>query len=372
MKKVLLLAFLIPVLSFAQTNRTTNQAGDFYNPLIWTPIGLPASGDILTINHAVNMNLDIYYTAGEININSGGSLIEDATPRSMWINGGSLSNAGTYSSHLIWVSSGGSVTNTGTMTGIDSLLADGSVTNNGSAAINDLWITVAGSLNNTGTLTNTDSMLVQGTFINSGSAGVYDIAVDQLGLLDNSGALDISNNFHTQGLVENTGTIDAALDFSNCNTQSMDAMFINDGVFCVGNDFLNCDGDTLTGSGAYYVGNLSSNLGGALTGTHTFNTPTGGLTLNTGTVDVTVTMGTGTCYLGSTGNMDLDYELFPNPTAGNIELSITNVDYQLFDYTGKKVQSGAVENYTLDLSKLVGGMYILKIEGAEVQRILKK
>ena len=280
MKKVLLLVFLIPVLSYAQTNRTTNQDGDFYNPLIWTPVGLPASGDILTINHAVNMNLDIYYTAGQININSGGSLIEDATPRSMWINGGSLSNAGTYSSHLIWVSSGGSVSNTGTMTGIDSLLVQADFTNNGNAAINDLWITVEGNLNNTGTLTNTDSMLVQGVFTNSGSAGVYDIAVDQQALFDNSGVMDISNNFHSQGLVQNVGTIDVGLDFSNCNTQTMDAMFESDGVFCIANNFLNCDGDTMAGSGVYHVGNMSTNLG-VFSGNFVFNTPTGGLTVNT-------------------------------------------------------------------------------------------
>ena len=221
---VLLFTFIIPFLSFGQTTRVTTMDGDFYNPLIWSPVGLPTSGDMLTINHTVNMNLDIYYTAGQILISSSGSLIQDATPRSMWINGGSLVNNGTYSSHLLWVSGGGTITNTGSLNNIDSLLAQGAVTNSGIASINDFWIAVGGSMDNSGTLTNTDSMFVQGPFVNSGFANIYDLAVDEMATLDNSYILTVTNNMHNQGQINNTWSIDVANDFSNCNTQNFDGV----------------------------------------------------------------------------------------------------------------------------------------------------
>ena len=37
------------------TARTTNQAGDYANPLIWTPNGKPVAGDTATANHAVDI-----------------------------------------------------------------------------------------------------------------------------------------------------------------------------------------------------------------------------------------------------------------------------------------------------------------------------
>jgi len=56
----------------------------------------------------------------------------------------------------------------------------------------------------------------------------------------------------------------------------MNAMFINDGVFCIAQDFSNCVDDTLAGSGAYYIGNSSSNFG-VFDGDFTFNTPGGSI-----------------------------------------------------------------------------------------------
>ena len=147
--------------------------------------------------------------------------------------------------------------------------------------------------------------------------------------------------------------------------------FNNDGVFCIGNDFLNCGGDTITGSGNYYIGNQSSNLG-AFTGTHFFHTPGGSLTLNTGTIDVTVTLTTGACTAGVSEEDIPDLEVYPNPTEGVIELSATNVNYQLYDHTGKVMLEGTIENHILDLRELQTGVYLLKVDGMHVHRIVKK
>ncbi|GEM_PF-5697305 len=369
MKKVLLFLLLIPLTSLGQTNRTTISSGDFYNPLIWSPAGIPSNGDSLIINHDVILNLDVYYTSGQILINSSGSLTEGGADRSVWIDGGSLVNHGVYTSHLIWVSSGGFITNTGSMNSIDSVLAQGAITNSGIAGINDFWIAVGGSMDNSGTLTNTDSMLVQGPFINTGFATVYDLAVDEMATFDNSHMLTVTNNMHNQGRINNTWSIDVANDFSNCNTQNLDGVITNDGVFCVGNDFLNCD--TITGSGNYYIGNQSTNTG-ALTGTHFFHTPTGALTLNTGTIQPSVTMTTGNCTAGLKGVETEKITIYPNPTGGIVSVSIESADYELLDFSGKSVQKGHFDQHTIDMTDLMSGVYFLHVNGGTPVRILKQ
>lgn len=371
MKKILLIACIAPVFGFSQTNRVTIGDGDFLNPLIWNPIGIPASGDSLTINHALTLSTDVYYTAGQIKINNSGSLIEDAIDRSVWVNGGSLVNHGTYTSHLLWVSTGGYIINTGSMNAIDSMLVDADITNSGTASINDMWIAINGDFNNSGTLTNTDSLFNQGIFTNSGMAGVYDLANDEMATLTNSYSLQVTNNMHNQGLVSNSGVITVSNDFSNCNTQSLDGTINNAGVFCIGNDFLNCGGDVIAGTGNYYIGNLSTNLG-IFSGTFTFNTPSGGLSLNTGTVAPTVNFGTGICDAGLTEGDLIELSVYPNPVQTSVFLSIKDVKYIVYDYTGKQVQEGTTEGYALDLSTLNDGVYLLHVEGAKIQRIVKK
>ena len=350
MKKILLIACILPAFGFSQTNRVTTGNGDFLNPLTWNPIGIPASGDSLTINHALTMTTDIYYTAGQIKINNSGSLVEDAVDRSVWVNGGSLVNHGTFSTHLLWVSTGGYIINTGSMNAIDSILVDADFTNSGTAGINDMWIAINGDFNNSGTLTNTDSLFNQGKFTNSGIAGVYDMADDEMATFTNSNSLEVTNNMHNQGVINNSGVITVAHDFSNCNTQTLDGTINNSGVFCIANDFLNCGGDIISGTGNYYVGNLSTNLG-IFSGTFTFNTPSGGLTLNTGTVAPTVNFGNAVCDAGLAQSDLIELSIFPNPTQGNVFLSIKDVEYVLYDYTGKQVQIGVTNGYALERLK---------------------
>src|SRR3989338_3274704 len=346
MKTILLLLVLCPFALTAQTTRTTVMAGDFYNPAIWSPVGFPASGDQLYINHAVVLNLDIYYNAGQITINPGGSLVQDAGQRSVWIDGGGLTNNGTFSTHFVWVSNGGYLTNTWDFTGIDSLMVQADFTNSGTAGINDFWVMIGGNVSNNGTLTNTDSMFVQGIFTNTGIAGIYDLAFDEMASLNNSGSLNVSNNMHNQGYLYNSYTIEVANDFSNCNTQNFNAVFENDGIVCFGNDFLNCDTDTITGSGDYFVGNLSSNLG-VFSGNQTFHTPTGALTVNLGTVQPSVTMTTGACSAGMDELSD-EWSVFPNPTVDWVSLSQGEVEYAIYSITGELEMNGVAEDGRLD------------------------
>jgi len=332
MKRLLLILLVVPFFGTSQV-RTSTAAGDFLNPLIWNPIGIPTNGDSLVINHAIVMNTGIYYTSGQILINGSGSLMEDGIDRAMYIDGGSLVNHGTFKSHHLWVASNGYITNTGNIVDID-------------------------------------SMLNQAMYTNTGTISVFDFANDEMATYINNGALTVTSNFHNQGLITSTGTIDVANDFSNCNTQNLDALFINDGAFCIGNDFLNCGGDTMSGFGSYFIGNLSTNLG-VFSGTHNFYTNTGSLSLNTGVIDSGVTFAVGTCNLIVDENELLHLDAYPNPVKNTLSISMTNVEYTLTDIAGKIIQTGIVENGTIDMQTVSTGSYFLSIPNAQIVKVIK-
>lgn len=373
MKNILLLLVMITSLQInAQTVRTSIANGDFFNPAIWSPFGIPTNGDSLRINHAVTLSSDIYYSAGQIRINNSGSLVQDAMQRSVWADGGSILNYGTYSTHVLYASGSGFVTNYGSITGVDSLLISTDFGNHGTASIGDFLILPTGKFLNAGSMNNADSMLVQGIFENWGSASIYDLAFDYMSTLTNNGMITVTHNMHNQSDdFYNNMVIDVALDFSNCNTQTGFAALHNNGVICFGNDFINCDQDTITGNGVYHVGGLSTNLG-VFAGTMTFNTPSGGLTLNTGTIGPNVTFGNASC----TATVDESEALlsaYPNPTSGVIVTNLPEVEVSVVDVSGKLVKSVRTStNGSLDLSDCKEGIYFLQSEGYSTARILKK
>jgi hypothetical protein len=67
-------------------------------------------------------------------------------------------------------------------------------------------------------------------------------------------------------------------------------------------------------------------------------------------------------------NISLDFIAFPNPTSGNIVLSIRDfnnekLNYQLYDMNGKLLKSNKVNaiNTTIDMSELPASNYFLNI-----------
>ncbi len=81
-------------------------------------------------------------------------------------------------------------------------------------------------------------------------------------------------------------------------------------------------------------------------------------------------------------NTDLKLNVFPNPSAGlyNIQFSETlkNVELQLFDLTGKVIQSkklNSIANTTLEISGKPEGLYLLKViseKGSQTYRLTKR
>lgn len=334
MKKLLLSISILSILNvFAQTTRVSASDGDFLNPLNWNPIGIPASGDQLTINHDMIMTTGIYYTAGTITISSLGSLMEDATDRDFWVDGtGSLINHGEFKSHLFLASPHTTVHNFGTFSSIDSV-----------------WS--------------------QTDLINIGVMEVYDFLNDEMAVLTNEGQLIIENDMNNQGLINNKpwASIDLGHDFSNCNLQTLDALFENGGVFCVGNNFSNCFGDTLRGIGHYYIGGGSSNFG-VLEGTATFHTPTGTLGI-TGTVGSGVTITTGGCNLNAEELKLNDLNIYPNPAKTELFVSKEGA-YEIFDLEGRNVLSANSTFGRIDLRTLKSGVYLIRIQ-ERVDRFVK-
>lgn len=316
----------------AQIHHSTNN-GNFFNPFNWDCLCVPASGDSLVVNHSMQLTASIYYNAGQIKITSSGSLMEDGSNRDVWIDGtGSLINLGTFDCYRLYVSQG--------------------------------------SFNNAGTTVYFDSLLNQGTIINSGTMTVYDILNDQAGTFTNSGAFTIENNFNNQGLFTNGHYLSVGNDFSNCNIQSMDAMFVNDGIFCIDQDFTNCLDDTLTGTGSYFVGGSSSNFG-VFDGNFSFNTSTGTLGVNTGTVDPGVSFGTAHCNLSVEEEL-ADISVYPNPARDILFVSTPNLTYQIMDVTGKIVLAGTTSASGIEVSTLNAGVYTLVVVNSNGNKVQQK
>lgn len=334
MKKALLLAFIIPLIGFSQTTRVSTMDGDFLNPLAWSPIGFPQSGDSVVIDHIMTLTTNIYYTAGTIYIRSTGQMVEDATERVFWSDGGNMINEGTIDIHLLGHSLGGYFENYGMMVGIDSI-----------------WN--------------------QGDFYNDGTMDIYDILNDETSDFDNEGSIDITNNFVNQGEFYNAaqGEVQVNNDFANCNTQTLTAYFENDGIFCIGNNFSNCGGDEMDGTGNYFVGGTAANLGDFV-GTFIFHTASGTV-VNTGSIDPGVTIIMGSCNLAVGGMQLTETALYPNPTEGIVTGGENGATYVVLDVSGRLMLTGTVENNTIDFSSLDEGIYTIQIGNARAQRIIK-
>lgn len=372
MKRILLLSLFIPFLGFSQTTRVSTQDGNFLNPLIWSPIGIPASGDSIVIDHDVVMNSNIYYTAGTIYIRSGGELIEDATDRTLWADGtGSVTNEGTFTTHLLLISPAAKFTNSGNFINIDSLWNQGTVTNtnSGNATLFDFWNDQGSTFTNDGVLSNADSLLNQGVFTNNVDATVYDILNDEMATFTNTGNIQIQNNMNNQGYATNDQTMVIHNDFSNCNLQTLDAIFENNGQFCIVNDFSNCIDDSLIGTGDYYIGGSSSNFG-VFDGSFNFYTPSGTLGI-TGNIQPGITVAQGSCNLGVSETKDNTILVYPNPVTDLLNVSINNVSYDVYDLSGRVMLTGTVTQNTIDVSSLNKGMYTVVIDNNSVERLIK-
>ena len=321
MKRILLGFALISTVSFGQQTINSVQDGDFFAFGTWDCFCLPADGDTVNVNHDLNMNFGIPYTMGMITVNASGSLSDGGVDKDIYINGGQFVNFGTVNIDGFWLDSG-SVYNSGTMI--------------------------------------LDSLLTQGDFINDGQINVFDFAHDQNATFENNAILEITNNFNNQGTFLNNDLMTVVNDASICNIQTMDALFFNEGTLCVENDFAVCSGDTLSGAGTIYIAAASIN-DGVVNGTLHVNTPSGAFGLNTGTVGPSVTFGTDACGLSTNISEVSQWDLYPNPANNVIISSEQNIEYVIYDLSGKLLKSAFTINGSIDVSHLSTGAYLIEM-----------
>jgi hypothetical protein len=332
MKNLLFTLFISPFFLIAQT-KTSVANGDFYNPLTWDCLCFPANGDNVTINHDLTINAGIYYSAGKITINASGSLSDNGTDKDIWVDG------------------------------------SGQFINHGDLSIRHFATSQFAYLDNTGNFIGLDSMLTQGVTNNSGSIEVYDFANDQTGNFGNFGEINVTNNMNNQGNLDNWANIQIGLDFSNCNTQTLNAELTNNGTICIARNFLNCGGDELNGNGHFFIGSLASNLG-LFSGSFTFHTPSGTMALP-GTINGGVTITTGGCSMGINENESITFELYPNPANQILNVSENSGEYVITNMAGQIIQQGELNQAGINVSSLTSGMYLFQLNNLGVARFQK-
>ncbi len=248
------------------------QDGNWTNPTTWSPLGVPLPGDDAVINHTVTLDTDFAYSAGSITVSPAGGLLEDATPRNMWVNGASaaFNNQGSVTISSVLLSLGSfdnsGMFNAGTFANfiapnlsgsglsIDSLYNDGTFSVNGSVNITEFYnesvvnnngiINVRSFYNNDllnnfgtilGVVTIVDSMYNAGTFLNETGALLVADSCTNAGMFTNNGVVNfdqftnemtmVNNNYISLIDVTNTG------DFTNKDSLIGGGSMTNTGTF---------------------------------------------------------------------------------------------------------------------------------------------
>ena len=244
----------------AQT-RTSISNGLFYYPTTWDCMCVPSphTGQSVIINHAVTLNNDIGVYGGSVTINASGSLTQDATPRDMHLNNGTLVNHGSLTLDRLWAQNG-SFDNQGTATirtfaneddlnndGItnvaDSMYNDGVLTNGSSAIMNVSTFFNNNMLTNNGQILNVDSMTNSGTFTNAIGAVVEVDSATNTGTFDNSGHFDVWA-FTNTGTWHNHGLLDF-VDMANFGMFNNHSSIVGTGRFGNFTDFYNLAGASM-------------------------------------------------------------------------------------------------------------------------------
>lgn len=368
--------------------------GPWLTPTTWDCNCIPASGNNIVIGHDVTLNTDIYFTSGTIEINSGASLVKDASIRSVAIYGGSLNNEGTFEVDRLALGAG-SITNSNTMIinqaflnvanftndglveELDSLQNSGTIHNNTDGTIETIHLWNDATLINDGHLDMTyffNSLTYNGSgviytdhFLNTGTATIQDTVI-------------INVDFMNAGSLHNTTNVPFLIthDFLNCDSTYHDAVFTNDGFVHIGNNFTNVD--TLKGTeGSFCIAVYSANIG-YIKGTVDICdlTPMSGppyyIDVNTGSIGADVTSCTHSCGVGISeeNNLQETVEVFPNPYVSSTTFTFHSASpfgstLSVYDLTGNAIINKFFGNDgTITISnELPAGVYFYMIRNTE-------
>lgn len=402
MKNILLALLLLVNINIAlsQTaNSITN--GNWTMPTTWDCMCVPTPGYTVNINHNVSLNTDFSYSSGTITIQTSGALTENQAGRFWVVNGGVLNVYGTlevsnvsilagqvnsYSNSELKVNSkfysGGTFTNAGTVSLVDSFYVAGTLTNNGSIYVDKFSNAGYFYNNNHSTL---GDYLNLGYFQNDGTFQITNFYNDMIGL--NNGFMafvDFTNDSifdcygQIQGLnhtnmgsftLKSSGVMNLDIDFLNSDSVYHDAVFVIDGAMTVKNNMLNTD--TLIGYGSICIGENTGNSG-YIGETFTFcdNTPPPAypyIDYNTGFVENTVNFCTSSCLVSVQTNEINNISLYPNPVKIGELISLENpnnneLDITIFDSMSKQISKISSNNTVINVSKIdISGIYFIVV-----------
>jgi hypothetical protein len=392
MKKFYLALILFLFISLTGTSQTATSVmnGNWTNPLTWNCTCVPSNGYSVTINHTVTLNTPLLFGTGGITINSAGALIQDATPRDIWINGGYMynsgkalfryflvsagtaSNAGSYS--LSAFTNSVSYLNSGSIT-MDSMYIAGTFTNATNGKISGDSLTNASTLINNGNI-NVTWVLNNNTFKNYNYQGGY--AYTNASVYENYDSLILSGSVWNKSLFFNkpNSRVNLTKNFHNYNP-STTAVFDNDGIVRAFDSWYNTD--TVKGSGQFIVSDTSANSGFMKENfdfcdlTPPATTPK--VDLNSGTISTGITWcitGTGVSEHSAVSSL----QVYPNPNSGVFFIrSNTEEHLVITDQLGRNVKNIDLtkkNDYSIVVDDLDYGIYFVSGNGSAIRIVVMK
>ncbi|MGQ0829829.1 MAG: T9SS type A sorting domain-containing protein [Bacteroidota bacterium] len=395
--------FLLGIKVQAQTTVTVSN-GNWSNPAIWSPPGVPSISDTVIIDHNVILDQDISFLSGSLTVNA--SIMEDLTSREislltsnftnegivvvsffkfmdgMIINKDSLyikrnfsaMNAPIDNSGIIHVvdtleiNNGGDLTNSGVVTTDNFIDNEGSITNNALITTKDIL--------NGNIFVNNDTVIVTGTWVerelltNYGYIHITDtLHIDGISVVDNHIVVTTDNFVWIEGTLNNMGFFTAPTIIIDVNDELYNKPngivvttdnFINHGdIEVYNNSIIQAKNIFSTGkiSGAYgciFVSD-SSNVSGDISGPIDFCDATAlasnPIDIFTGTVSAQVTFCIQNCGAVGINNQSkptISVVVYPNPVtdAATLSLSVQEsgiYQVEMHDVVGRKVYDHAVE-----------------------------
>lgn len=412
---IILLFFVAFNNLYSQTiNSTTN--GNFLNPLTWDCMCIPSVSSNINVKHNVTLNTDWQINGGSITVSAGGSLISDATGRSILLSAGEITVNDMMDFKWLSIMSGtlivndtlkiksfyneGIIANYNVIMQLDSFLNNNMMLNYGHIETHTFYN--ADSLLNTGTYGVIDSAYNAGVFEYMNPAALEIDRFTNAGLFETSGSettkfydftntgtfscgiSDVGNNLYNTGTLAILDSLTVGFDILNTgNLYIMGAP----AKFTVGHNFANIDSTQHTCM--FYMDHCDATIMGDFYNRDTVygempnNTlqvygnswndgvfmnefdfcdltpmqPDGSPDLNTGTIDASVTFCTMTSL---TGTNQTAFNVYPSPA--NDQLSISGVqkaDYSIINALGQTVQQGKIEQ-TISTKNLAEGTYIIR------------
>lgn len=419
MKSLLLTAFALITMQlesaylFSQATRTSVANGNWLSPATWDCVCIPMPGENIVVNHSITLDTSWYSTAA-ITVNSTGTLTEGSSLRQWAVTDGTFINNGYVNISRVSVTGGSftnndslrmnlafyvssSFNNNGDIFDVDSFSNDGIFVNNASAIINCTLYSNLDSIINNGTInafahTNLSKSYNNGilnftdytntaTFVNTTTVSLSNFTNTATGTAVNKSAFNATNDFLNIGKFTNdaSGSVIVGSDFANADSSSAFAHFINDGFFQAGDNWLNID--SVSGSGTFCVNDSTANTG-ILSGSFDFCdlTPPAQppyIDWNPGTISPVITFCTKSCNSGFNGMAEFDgLSVFPNPCNNYFKIvnPVENTKYELKVYNlfGQAVLHSEItpevspSSRGIDVSGLQSGIYFIELKAGDM------